>query len=197
MPITATELIAEPTAANIRAYLDARAEHSDARTEPYPHELEFCTDAHLEQIEAARLWWPQDAPSNCSFGMALIVGLSGYANPMDAMCSEDVMVHFMTVAQRAQDWLLEEGRDPANPNETREQRSARLGREAQKRRRSRTASGASVEERESADAVAAAWQAFLAACAERKRVCAELNAEVAAAQQAHRDLKEAHRVRFG
>lgn len=192
MTITAAQLIAEPTRANVLEYLIQRQLDAFERGQsPWPPEQEFADQAQLEAMEQAREWWPVDAPPTMSFGFALMTACDAYAHPDPNMQNELLTDGLSLVAHRAAEWLISEGRDPTHPNETAEQRRKRVTRERVKRHRLLKATDGDPAAVARAQRTAELYQAFRATCDRRARVRAELDAEVAAAWAAFQESKRA------
>lgn len=144
---------------------------------------EFFKPGNLEVYRNAKAWWPTDAPVQWAcpsvyqlclnyheptMGSTFLDRLRNYADPVSA-------------------WLVEQGRDLAAPNETPEQRKARLNAEAQQRHRVKSGTG---PEAEHARATAAAYAAYMQVCQERKLAMAGWDQRVAEARKAWMDIKQ-------
>lgn len=157
--------------------------HSDPGTQPPPDPEEFFKAGDLDVYRTAKAWWPTDAPVQWAcpsvyqlclnyheptMGSTFLDRLRNYADPVSA-------------------WLVEQGRDLAAPNETPEQRKARLNAEAQRRHRAKSGTG---PEAEHARATAAAYAAYMQVCQERKIAMAGWDQRVAEARKAWMDIKQ-------
>lgn len=152
------------------------------RVDYVPDPEEFFKAGDLDVYRKALAWWPSDVPvqwacpsvyqlclnyHDSTMGVTFLERLRNYADPVSA-------------------WLVEQGRDLANPNETPEQRKVRLNAEAQRRHRAKGGTGPAVAH---ARATAAAYAAYMQVCQERKRVMAGWDQKVAEARKAWLDIK--------
>lgn len=144
---------------------------------------EFFKAGDLDVYQRAKAWWPTDAPVQWACPSVYQLCLN-YHEPTMGSTFLDRLRNY---ADPVSVWLVEQGRDLAAPNETPEQRKARLNAEAQRRHRAKSGTG---PEAEHARATAAAYVAYMQVCQERKIAMAGWDQRVAEARKAWMDLKQ-------
>lgn len=143
-----------------------------------PPEAFFAGQADLDNYWRAVAWWPADVPAQwrCPSILMLCHDYWDGHPAIGATFAERLLKR----AAPAVEWLKEQGRDPANPNESEEQRKAR---KVQERNAARRKTGE----------VADAYQAYLEGCRQRKlaheKVDAEFAPRIAALLDAYNRLK--------
>jgi hypothetical protein len=138
---------------------------------------QFWREGDLGRYNAASAWWPTDAPPNCQLPSLreLCMTIAGGAGttPMPFMSAVTV------IWQRCVQWLESEGRSTVHPNETKDERRRRLGREAVARHRALNATSGGNPD---ADRVKSLYARYIAACQARKAAAAEHDDRVASAR---------------
>lgn len=119
-----------------------------------PPEAFFVGQADLDNYWRAVAWWPADVPAQWRCPSILML-CHDYWDGHPAIGST-FAERLLKRAAPAVEWLKEQGRDPANPNETEEQRKAR---KVQERNAARRVGSAEAQQ---------AYQAWKALCQQRK-----------------------------
>jgi hypothetical protein len=124
---------------------------------------EFWQLGDLERYRAARAWWPRDAPPQCALPTLreLCMTIAGGAGttPLPFMSALTILW------ERCVRWLADEGRNLEDPNESKEERRRRLGREAVRRHRELSRAQATNP---AADRAKSLHAAYIEACRARK-----------------------------
>lgn len=201
------------SAATVMEYLENQAqalEDDEVWTYDAPEpSLFFAGETDLASYRAARAWWPkhQELPHALAFPSVYQLCWSYHEGPTFA---ERLTAKSMPVVK----WLEANGIDISCPNESSDERKARLNREAQRRHRQSKGVAGTPEQQAHAQAVKQAydaWQdllaqragalsvlddevhsaekAYHAICAKRKQSKADWDARIAAARKLHQNLK--------
>ncbi len=151
----------EVTDAHILAALLERIEEMHG----YPHmdPAVFWTPETLGSYRAAAAWWPNDAPRIVALPLLsdLVFQVAGNTNRQELTAFQLLV----SASQRCQEWLVSEGRDPANPNETKAEAQRRKA--ALAMRASRDLARAAATNPQAAR-VKELHGAYMAACKARK-----------------------------
>lgn len=161
----------QATEADVLEYLHQLLSDGKAQGAATMPIAQFWQPGDLAQYRAAEAWWPHDAPSvlRCPPIPFLCKGIAQHP----PLYPETFMQRLTDSAKRVSAWLAAEGKDVANPNETGPERRARKARERQAAWRARQSKDTDPERKLLLDAKHEAYQAYLSACAERKRISAE------------------------
>ncbi len=146
----------EDCLAFVHTYADFAKRHGLQTMEPEA----FYQPGDLERFQLTVAWWPKDAPPVVSPPLLelMLKGVGTLAGtPPPTTFSQDLTAQWM----RCHDWLVAEGRDPKNPNESAEERRKRMARQ-------RVARSRQLKAHPQADQVRALWQVYLDKCQERK-----------------------------
>lgn len=115
-------------------YLLASGVPQDQIVNPY----KFAQPGDLQTLQNVVSWWPKDAPA--THRAPTLYMLLQSLRIMDGQPTTfDAQLQWYVARVKA--WMLESKRDPDNPNETKEERNARLNRERVARHRLRHAAG--------------------------------------------------------
>ena len=130
----------EAAEADVQAYLAERATEGAEEGLTVMPAGQFWQPGDLDKFRALRDWWPHDAPPALGrpFLGVLCRGVALHASLGAPRPFGQELEHMW---RRACAWLETEDRDLTHPNETREERRRRKGREAVARHRARAASG--------------------------------------------------------
>lgn len=165
-PYTATE-------SDVLAYLEEQHAKCTEVQNAMPIE-QFWQAGDLALYHQALAWWPTDATNqhNRLFGLG-------------ELCSYVLWVKSLTAphptfrealhanGERCVKWLQANNRNIQNPNETKDERKRRLGREAQARYRANAKENGSSPRN---DHVKQLWSAYMDACRVRKEAIAQIKA---------------------
>lgn len=174
----------------------------------------FQGQADLDHYHVALAWWPKGEHVPPQLAPPTVWQLCFRYEEQDPRIGSTFLARLTARANAVVSWINAQGLDVSNPNETEEERRKRQNREAVRRHRVRKGDAGTPEDQARELEIKAAydhWQAlskgraavladldqrvqqaheaFLAVCEERKHARAHVDAQVQAAKQAWKDLK--------
>lgn len=143
----------------------------------------FWKAGDLQSFRLAHGWWPEYGKGIHAKPVLadLLRAIAGYGTAPNQKTFMELL-HAKWLHTNA--WLLEEGKDPIYPNETKEQRRSRKAREAMARMRARKSGNTEPQQREQLSKTKELHEAYLEACRARKAAHAEHTKLVDAAKAA-------------
>lgn len=185
MDIADHPVLRDHTSDNLTDALQALADQAREYGHEPPDPAVFAPAGTSEQLDQARQWWPDNAPDQLSWSTCLGGSLAMYATPH----ATTLMAHLQQQAARVTAWLEGEGRDTDRPNESKSERMKRLNRERVAAHRARQKN----EEEDDKTKRQAAWEVVVEARRVRARAKAELDADVRAHYIAMTDASDRRR----
>lgn len=152
------------------AYLDKLGQQPTGVTGLLPDI--FWTAGDLQLYKDAAEWWPHDAPT--ALALPTITELFPYSMGPEGASKKSASEVLNMLGFKCVAWLQSEGRDPARPNETKQQAQRRRAAEAMQRSRQLTRA---ANTNPAAARVKALHAAYIAACKARKDAIANVHQE--------------------
>ncbi len=150
-----------------------------------PVSMFFAGEGNLLDYRSAKAWWPKHAELPAQFAFPTIYLLCWSYQEQDPRIGATFLDRLTLKASGVVSWMTSAGVDPAAPNESPEERKARLNREAQKRHRLRKGSGGSTEEVTRESYLKGLYDAWQAAIGARTTALADMDTRVREAEAAY------------
>lgn len=155
----------------------------------------FYNPGDLEHFRAARDWWYKGAPP-----MEAVPSLPSLCNSATGRTLDETCNFYDTLdglARRHRKWCIDNNINPDNPNESKQQRRSRLGREAQARYRARTKQINDPTEKQSSEHVSLLYKVYMDLCRERKLDAARWRTRIDEAMDEYQEARAAHEAHYG
>lgn len=153
---------------------------------PSPHDF-FDVNTDLANYAMARDWWPKTDKLPAQFAFPTIFVLCADYWDEDPRIGATFAERLLIRGNAVSTWMLENGINPLNVNETPEERRARLNKEGVKRLRAKRKGG--TPDAEYAEALSSAWAVYLAVCAERRAMVEHYKLKIKEAKGAWEKIK--------